>query len=124
MDWIEYKAYIKEYISQGMNAGDCMGNKKTILEELFLHDKPVKILVALKNGGEKTYASTLAKVADCTYSHTVKILDLFEKLNLVAFDKKGRVKYVKLTEAGDDIAFNLENIVQKLVKLPKKEKKK
>lgn len=101
-----------------------MNGEKSIIEELFLHEKPVKILVGLKNGGEKTYASTLAKVADCTYSHTVKILDLFEKLNLVAFDKKGRVKYVKLTETGDDIAFNLENLTRKMSKISKKKEKK
>ncbi|MCK5473945.1 MAG: hypothetical protein KAI53_00935 [Candidatus Aenigmarchaeota archaeon] len=100
-----------------------MTDKKTILEELFLHDKPVKILVALKEGGDKAYASTLAKVADCTYSHTVKILDLFEKINLVSFEKKGRVKYIKLTETGDDIAFNLENLVRKMNKIPKKKGK-
>jgi len=75
--------------------------KKTILDDIFLHEKPVKILVGLKANNNISYASTLAKAADCTYSHTVKILEYFKKIGLVVFEKKGRVKYIKLTKAGE-----------------------
>ncbi len=87
------------------------------LVDLFLHEKPVKILIGLRNDGNRSYASSLAKYADCTYSHAVKILELFESNGLVSFDKNGRVKYVNLTEEGEQIAFNLDNIVKKFKKM-------
>lgn len=91
--------------------------KKTILDDIFLHEKPVKILIGLKSNNNISYASTLAKVADCTYSHTVKILEYFKKIGLVVFEKKGRVKYIKLTKSGEDIAEDLENICRKFSKI-------
>jgi len=91
--------------------------KKTILDDIFLHEKPVKILVGLKSNNNISYASTLAKAADCTYSHTVKILEYFKKIGLVVFEKKGRVKYIKLTKSGEDIACDLENICRKFSKM-------
>lgn len=91
--------------------------KKTILDDIFLHEKPVKILVGLKSNNNISYASTLAKAADCTYSHTVKILEYFKKIGLVVFEKKGRVKYIKLTKSGEDIAEDLENICRKFSKI-------
>ncbi len=91
--------------------------KKTILDDIFLHEKPVKILIGLKSNNNISYASTLAKTADCTYSHTVKILEYFKKIGLVVFEKKGRVKYIKLTKSGEDIAEDLENICRKFSKI-------
>ncbi|MFH1126758.1 MAG: hypothetical protein ABIG84_08155 [archaeon] len=100
-----------------------MNRKKSILDDIFLHDKPVKILIGLKADNSRSYASTLAKTADCTYSHTVKILEYFKKIGLVAFEKKGRVKYIKLTKLGEDIASDLENICRKFSKVDLAEKK-
>ncbi len=94
-----------------------MNHKKSILDEMFLHEKPVKILIGLKADNNKSYASTLAKSADCTYSHTVKILEYFKKIGLVVFEKKGRVKYIKLTKLGEDISGDLENICRKFSKV-------
>ncbi len=91
--------------------------KKSVLDEIFLHEKPVKILIGLKADNNKSYASTLAKTADCTYSHTVKILEYFKKIGLVVFEKKGRVKYIKLTKMGEDIAGDLENVCRKFSKI-------
>lgn len=86
-------------------------------KEVFLHDKPVRILLGMREARDRTYASTLAKIADCTYSHTVKILDFFRKAGLVTFDKKGRVKYIKLTALGDSIANDLDSLFKKLKKV-------
>jgi len=93
-----------------------MGNnpKKHILEDMFLRDKPSKILLDLNNAKGKIYATILSKDANCTYSHTIKILNLFRKMNLVTFEKKGRIKIVKLTDAGWEIAHNLDTIARKL----------
>jgi len=61
------------------------------------------------------YGSILAKEVDCTYSHAVKILQTLEILKLVDFEKKGRIKVIKLTKKGIEVAEAIENI-QKLIR--------
>jgi predicted transcriptional regulator len=90
--------------------------QKNIFELLFLHPKPVKMLTSLKSE-EIRYATQVSKVVDCTYSHTVKVLEMFRQLGLVEFEKKGRVKLVKLTDNGVDIAHDFEGIRRKFSKL-------
>ena len=75
--------------------------------EVFFRKKPALMLVALKKSSKIRYGSILAKEVDCTYSHAVKILQGIEKLGLVVFEKKGRIK---LTKKGEDIADNIDNI--------------
>ena len=72
------------------------------------------MLIALKKVSRAKYGSQLAKEVDCTYSHAVKILQTLEDLGLVSFEKKGRIKIIKLTKKGNDVADNIENI-RKLV---------
>ena len=100
----------------------------TLLDELFLREKPAKIFLGLKTAKDKsTYATILSKQADCTYSHTVKILGNLQKLGLVEFEKTGRIKKVKLTDDGWDVAHNLEAIMKKFQQLEdnlEKQKKK
>ncbi|MEI6731701.1 MAG: hypothetical protein WCK90_03395, partial [archaeon] len=52
----------------------------------------------------------LAKEVDCTYSHAVKILQSLERLSLVVFEKQGRIKLIKLTKKGQEVAENIESI--------------
>jgi len=85
-----------------------------ILEDLFLREKPARILMGLKTGKDKpVYATVLAKESDCTYSHTIKILNAFKNLGIVKFDKQGRIKMVILTDDGWDIAHNVEAMIKK-----------
>ncbi|NIO21861.1 MAG: hypothetical protein GTN76_14305 [Candidatus Aenigmarchaeota archaeon] len=97
--------------------------RKPILEDLFLREKPARILLALKTSKIPVYATILSKEADCTYSHTIKILDVLQNMGLVVFDKKGRIKGVKLTDDGWDIAHNLEAMKKKLIQVEGKQKK-
>lgn len=94
---------------------------KPELEELFLRKKPVKLLLNIKMGNSK-YISVLAKETDCTYSHTVKLLDVFKELGLLEFSKEGRIKYVKLTQDGHDLATDFESVLRKFSKLKPKKK--
>lgn len=82
--------------------------------DVFFRRKPALMLVALKKLTRARYGSILAKEVDCTYSHAVKILQTLEKLGLVVFEKKGRIKLIKLTKKGTEVANNIENI-KKLV---------
>jgi|SRR3989338_1319132 len=96
---------------------------KSELEDLFLREKPAKIFLGLKTTKEQNiYTTILSKQADCTYSHTVKILNALNKLGLVEFEKTGRIKTVKLTSDGWDVAHNLEAIMKKFEQLQEKRK--
>ena len=68
------------------------------------------MLVNLLNSQTEVYASTLAKAVDCTYSHVVKILQEMEDAGLVSFEKTGRLKYLKLTKKGEEIAKHIDAI--------------
>ena len=83
--------------------------------DIFFRRKPALMLVYLKKNTRMRYGSILAKEVDCTYSHAVKILQTLEKLGLVQFEKKGRVKLIKLTKRGKEVADNIE-LIQTLVK--------
>ena len=78
--------------------------------DIFFRRKPALMLVALKRIARGRYGSILAKEVDCTYSHAVKILQSLERLGLVVFEKKGRIKLIKLTKKGTEVAENIENI--------------
>lgn len=92
--------------------------KEKNVSKLFLRIKPVKLMISLKNGPK--YATILSKEVDCTYSHTVKLLDQFRNFGLVDFEKKGRIKIVKLTDDGEDLAHSIEGSLMKLSKLKEK----
>lgn len=84
------------------------------LEDIFLHIKPAKILVGLVRGRDTKYASILSKEADCTYSHTVKILDQFKAHGLIEFHKEGRKKLIELTEEGEELATRMADLMDSL----------
>ena len=97
--------------------------KNSILEELFLREKPARILLGMKTQKDnQVYATLLSKEADCTYSHTIKILNMFRKLGIVKFEKKGRIKTVTLTSDGWDVAQNLETMLKKFGTIESTEK--
>jgi DNA-binding MarR family transcriptional regulator len=78
--------------------------------EVFFRAKPAMMLVALRNSNRSRYGSVLAKEVDCTYSHAVKILQEMETAKLVDFEKNGRIKTIKLTDAGHKVAEHIERI--------------
>ena len=85
------------------------------LNKLFLRSKPVKMIISLKKGPK--YATQVSKEIDCTYSHTVKLLDELETLKLVTFKKQGRIKIIELTENGEDLAHSIEGVLLKLTRI-------
>lgn len=88
--------------------------------DLFLHNKPVGVMLGLRDS-EGKYASILSKEIDCTYTHTLKILNQLNEHGLVEFERQGRIKKVTLTPGGDDVAHELEGLVRKLDKIPAEE---
>ena len=82
--------------------------------DIFFRRKPALMLVALKKMSKARYGSLLAKEVDCTYSHAVKILQTLEELGLVSFEKKGRIKLIKLTKKGEVVAGLIDSIRREL----------
>jgi DNA-binding MarR family transcriptional regulator len=78
--------------------------------DIFFRRKPALMLVSLKKNTRMRYGSVLAKEVDCTYSHAVKILQTLEDLKLVEFEKKGRIKLIRLTKKGKSVADAIDNI--------------
>ena len=83
--------------------------------DIFFRRKPALMLVALKKMSKARYGSILAKEVDCTYSHAVKILQTLEELKLVDFEKKGRIKLIKLTKKGEEVAEDIDSIRRRLM---------
>jgi len=92
--------------------------KEKLAISLFFRPKPFKLLINLKD--EPKYATILSKEVDLTYSHTVKLLSQFRNFGLVEFEKKGRIKLVKLTDVGQELARAFEVASGKLLKLREK----
>lgn len=85
-------------------------NENQELEDLFLRKKPARLLIYIKKEN-KPYASTLAKRIDCTYAHTVKLLQKMQNLGLVNFNKDGRIKFVELTDNGSELADQFDTLL-------------
>jgi predicted transcriptional regulator len=83
-------------------------NKKIF--SVFFREKPAMMLVTLLNTQSEQYASSLAKTVDCTYSHIVKILNEMQKADLITFQKEGRLKVLKLTKKGEDVAKSIDGV--------------
>lgn len=88
----------------------------------FINEKPVRTLVALSDKERTWYASLLAKQVDCTYAHMVNVLDEFAGMGLVVFNREGRVKLVKLTDKGDELAREFETVLRRMEKTAEKQK--
>ena len=87
-----------------------MSQNSNEIQALFLKKKPSKILIDIKRNnenGEKGYALKLARNADTTYSHTVRVLQRMEEKGVVGFERDGRKKLVHLTDLGDELAEDL-----------------
>ncbi len=88
------------------------------LRTAFLQEKPASILIEmLRNQEQDKYASILSKRVDCTYSHTVKILNVFHDNGLVTFERTGRKKLVHLTDEGKQLAEHLHKFTDALEQL-------
>ena len=92
----------------GVNGTNVMANKEIF--NVFFREKPAMMLVELKNAKSEIYASSIAKMVDCTYSHVVKILDQMQKAGLVNFEKQGRLKLLTLTKSGQEVAEKIDSI--------------
>ncbi len=74
------------------------------------------MLIKLRNFDKPRYASLLAKEVDCTYSHTVRILQILEENSLIEFVKRGRIKIIELTKLGMEVSKVMEDLTRAFAK--------
>jgi len=87
--------------------------KKNDIFNVFFREKPAAMLLEMwRSSKNETYASNLAKLTDCTYSHVVKILQQMQKAGLVEFKKEGRLKLLTLTNKGKKVSKYIDMISQ------------
>jgi DNA-binding MarR family transcriptional regulator len=91
-----------------------MVKKKINLENFLLQEKPVRALLFLKRTSDLTYLANLSKDIDSTYAHTWGIISKLQNLGFVRFEKVGRIKLLKLTDQGTEVANAVEFLVDTL----------
>ena len=79
------------------------------LKQMFMQKKPCLIFLAISRV-EKPYISLLMKEAATTFAHTTNILSDMEACGLVEFVSEGRVKFVKFTRRGKEVAKALKTL--------------
>ncbi|MCL5430605.1 MAG: hypothetical protein M1504_04000 [Candidatus Marsarchaeota archaeon] len=80
------------------------------MENIIFKQKQAKILMAMRSTQQPWYISTLAKACDTTYVHTTNFINKCESLGLVTNVKHGRIKEIKLTDKGAQVADKLLDI--------------
>ena len=76
--------------------------------EVLFNVKPYEALLTLS--GERLYLREISRGIDSTHSHATKLMKRLENYGLVKSEKVGRRKYYALTEDGEELVSNLENI--------------
>lgn len=71
---------------------------------ILFKSKQLKIFLALRDGSQSWYISTLAKAADTTYVHACNFIATCEGMGLMESEKHGKIKQIKLTQKGMRVA--------------------
>lgn len=95
-----------------------------MLYAVFFNQKPVRALASLVKKDRVWYPSMLCKEIDCTYPHMINILNIFEDVGLVTSEGQGRIRILKLTEEGEDLAHDFDNLLRRLDRIGKRGLKK
>ncbi len=90
--------------------------------DIFVREKPAKVLILLRDRSRKWYVSALAKKVDTTYPYMVTLIKKLEQYGIVRTKKEGRTRYVELTSAGEELAHDLEGLYRHLQQLDKTQK--
>lgn len=91
---------------------------------IILKDKQAKIILLLKNTQQPWYISSLSKASGTTYVHACNFVKKCEVMGIVTNEKHGKIKEIKLTEKGVQIAEMISNIYSSIDPLqPQIEKK-
>lgn len=77
---------------------------------LIFQEKPTKLLIVLKESENKMFQTELSKKINATFAHTLRILDLMEKMGFIKSEKNGKKRFISLTELGAEVAKEVDTI--------------
>ncbi|MBI5046142.1 hypothetical protein HZC07_00215 [Candidatus Micrarchaeota archaeon] len=82
--------------------------------QIFLKDKPSRILLILKDTNAQWHLSKIARDTGTTYVYVTKFITLLRQKELVSIEPKGKKRIVKLTEKGFEVANLVDELKKKL----------
>ncbi len=90
---------------------------------ILFKEKQAGIILALADKSQKWYITNLAKSANATYVHTSRFVARCEELGIIDAEIHGKLKTLRLTDKGQEIASSIMSINGKLSKLNGEEHK-
>lgn len=81
---------------------------KYIMKDIFFQERSKQILLSLASA-DKQHISQIASDIEGTYAHTFNLVREMEGSKIVKSNKKGRTRYVALTEKGKKLAGLLQD---------------
>jgi len=82
------------------------------IQDIFLNEKPAKVLIKIRRTREDLCMSDIQKKIDTTYAHTVKVINNLENRGLLQTEENGRSKTVTLTDHGEELVQPLAEFMQ------------
>jgi predicted transcriptional regulator len=73
------------------------------LSATLFNEKPMKAIVAIRSL-QDPYIKQVSEEVDCTYSHTVKLLQKLKRKGVVTSEERGRRKILRLTSQGEALS--------------------
>ncbi len=77
---------------------------------MFLREKPVSVLLILKDTTKKWHLSRIAKATDTTYVYVTHFISILAGKEIVTVQPEGKLRIVTLTDKGREFANRLEEI--------------
>lgn len=84
---------------------------------IIFREKQARILLLLKSTAQPWNITTIAKASGTTYVHACNFMKSCEQLGIVTHEKHGKIKEIKLTEKGVQVAEMVSNIYAALALL-------
>lgn len=76
--------------------------------KFLVQEKPAEIVLVLRRG--ETYPSLVAREVGTTFAHAFNVLSKLEEMGVVSSQERGRIRWVRLTERGEELASLLERL--------------
>lgn len=84
---------------------------------ILFKEKQAGIILALADKSQKWYITNLSHSANVTYVHTSRFVARCEELGIIEAEIHGKMKTLRLTDKGQEIASSIISINSKLRKL-------
>jgi predicted transcriptional regulator len=93
--------------------------KQNQIQNIIFKDKQAKIILTLRTPGQDWYISSLAKTTNTTYVHTCNFIAFCESIGLTTSEKHGKIKVIRLTDKGAQIADMIAGIYSVIATMQK-----